>query len=112
MASLWSYFNITLTSRFCHSGSVVPAPENTLALLTGELPQSIPLVLAIVLRLITSRYHHPLIFPCFFLAIPLVFYAIALPLGYSLTELREGGWIFDVNGNDTKWYTYWTLFGK
>ena len=72
----------------------------------------VPLVLAITLRLITSRYHHPLIFPGFFLAIPLVFYAIAYATGHNIEQLREGGWVFEVNGVDSEWYEYWTLFGE
>jgi SulP family sulfate permease len=75
-------------------------------------PKTTPLVLAIVLRLITSRYSHPLIFPGYFLAIPVIFYAIALSLGYRVEQLREAGWVFEVNGVDSKWYEFWTLFGK
>lgn len=71
-----------------------------------------PLLLAIVLRLITSRYSHPLIFPGYFLAIPLVFYAIAYAAGFNIDQLREGGWVFEVNGVDSEWYEYWTLFGE
>ncbi|KAK4702198.1 sulfate permease, SulP family, partial [Phenoliferia sp. Uapishka_3] len=70
----------------------------------------IPLILAVTLRLITSRWSHPLIFPGFFLAIPVVFYAIAFALGQSVPDLRGAGWVFEVNGVDSKWYEYWTLY--
>jgi hypothetical protein len=89
------------------------SPSPSLAL-TFRLPrpQAIPLVLAITLRLITSRWHHALIFPGFFLAIPVAFYAIALGAGFSVADLREGGWVFELNGVDSEWYEYWTLFGE
>jgi len=70
----------------------------------------VPLLLAITLRLITSRYSHPLIFPGFFLAIPVVFYAIAWATGTSVVELREAGWVFEANGVDSKPFEYLTLF--
>ncbi|ORY75647.1 sulfate transporter family-domain-containing protein [Leucosporidium creatinivorum] len=71
---------------------------------------TVPLILAVVLRLITARFHHPLIFPGYFLAIPLVFYGIAFAAGFNIEQLREGGWVFEVNGVDSEWYEYWTLF--
>ncbi|KAL8286302.1 hypothetical protein RQP46_004790 [Phenoliferia psychrophenolica] len=71
---------------------------------------TIPLILAVSLRLITSRWSHPLVFPAFFLAIPIVFYCIALALGQSVPDLRKAGWVFEVNGVDSKWYEYWTLY--
>lgn len=85
--------------------------NNTYILLTPYPFQLIPLVLAITLRLITSKFSHPLVFPGFFLAIPLVFYAITLTLGISVADLRAAGWVFEVNGVDSEWYEYWTLFG-
>ncbi|KDE09826.1 hypothetical protein MVLG_00224 [Microbotryum lychnidis-dioicae p1A1 Lamole] len=70
----------------------------------------IPLVLAVVLRLITARYQHPLIFPGYFLAIPLVFYIISLSARIPIANLRENGWVFELNGVDSEWYEFWTLF--
>lgn len=29
-----------------------------------------------------------------------------------MTDLRNAGWVFEVNGVDSKWYEYWTLFGE
>ena len=69
-----------------------------------------PLVLAIVLRLITSRYSHPLIFPGYFMAIPVGFYAVAWATGTSVEQLREAGWVFEANGVDSKPFEYLTLF--
>ncbi|GAA5908062.1 Vsb1p [Sporobolomyces salmoneus] len=70
----------------------------------------LPLILAILLRLITARYQHPLIFPVYFLGIPVVFYAVAFACGFSVTELRENGYVFELSGVDNKWYEYWTHF--
>ncbi|GAA5859563.1 hypothetical protein JCM1840_006350 [Sporobolomyces johnsonii] len=70
----------------------------------------LPLILAVVLRLITARWKHPLIFPAYFLAIPLVFYAVTSAVGLSVEELREMGYVFEVSGVDSKWYEYWTLY--
>ncbi|KAI5480036.1 sulfate transporter family protein [Pseudohyphozyma bogoriensis] len=70
----------------------------------------VPLALAIALRLITARYTHPLIFPGYFIAIPIIFYAIAFAAGFNVEQLREAGWVFEVNGVDSEWYEFWTLF--
>ncbi|CEQ42126.1 SPOSA6832_03922 [Sporobolomyces salmonicolor] len=70
----------------------------------------LPLILAVVLRLITARWKHPLIFPAYFLAIPLAFYALTSAVGLSVEELREMGYVFEVSGVNSKWYEYWTLY--
>ncbi|GAA5977360.1 hypothetical protein JCM5350_002440 [Sporobolomyces pararoseus] len=70
----------------------------------------LPLLLAIILRLITARFKHPLIFPVYFLAIPAVFYAIALSCGFSVQDLRQNGYVFELSGVDNKWYEYWSHF--
>lgn len=71
---------------------------------------TVPLALAVALRLITARYSHPLIFPAYFIAIPVVFYIVVAIGRLSLYELRQQGWIFEVEGVDSAWYEYWTLF--
>lgn len=56
-----------------------------------------PLLLAIVLRIITTKVHHPLVMPVYFLAITPIFYLIAVPiLGMSMEQLRHDGWVFDI----------------
>jgi SulP family sulfate permease len=42
---------------------------------------------------------------------PFLFYAITLTIGVSLEDLREAGWVFKVDGVDSNWYEFWTLFG-
>ncbi|GAA5922609.1 Vsb1p [Sporobolomyces koalae] len=70
----------------------------------------VPLVLAVVLRLITARWKHPLIFPGYFLAIPVVFYAITFACGISVEQLRENGYVFELSGVDSKWYEFWSHY--
>ncbi|GAA5980112.1 hypothetical protein JCM10908_001540 [Rhodotorula pacifica] len=71
---------------------------------------TIPLALAIILRIITSRYSHPLIFPIYFLSIPAIFYAITLAAGVSVETLRDQGWVFEAKSANNKWYEFWTLY--
>ncbi|KAH0580530.1 hypothetical protein H2248_002023 [Termitomyces sp. 'cryptogamus'] len=69
----------------------------------------VPLVLAIVLRGVTSRWNHQLIMPIYFLIIPLVFYIVVLSLGADLTHLREAGWIFDMGTKESEaWYKFYS----
>jgi SulP family sulfate permease len=75
-------------------------------------PQTIPLGLAILLRLITTFFTHPLLFPAFFILVPLVFYVTVAALGSNLETLRQDGWVFDVKGVDTPWYQYFYYFGE
>lgn len=74
--------------------------------------QSLPLGLAILLRIVTMRYNHPLIFPGFFLAFPVVFWVIALSAGIPVEKLRAAGWVFEVKGVDSEWYEYFGMFGE
>ncbi|GAA5934246.1 hypothetical protein JCM3775_006948 [Rhodotorula graminis] len=71
---------------------------------------TIPLVLALGLRLITAKFSHPLIFPAYFLAIPPVFYIVALSARVPVDRLRALGWVFEVDGVDNEWYEYITHF--
>ncbi|KAJ3746096.1 sulfate transporter family-domain-containing protein [Lentinula detonsa] len=96
-------FNIDLeTLRF-----MFLEPQN-LALWT------IPLALAILLRLITSRWSHQLIFPVYFVVIPVFFYVIVAAARCDLDELREDGWLFDIpggiNGQSESWWKFYTYF--
>lgn len=72
-----------------------------------------PLLLAILLRVITSRFHHPLIFPGYFLMIPVLFYIITTGfLGISIQQLRDDGWVFDIGEAASKasFYRFYTYF--
>ena len=72
-----------------------------------------PLLLAVLLRVITSRFHHPLIFPGYFLMIPVVFYVVASGiLRIPIQDLRNDGWVFDIGEAASKaaFYRFYTYF--
>ncbi|KAJ1304059.1 hypothetical protein OPQ81_008466 [Rhizoctonia solani] len=66
--------------------------------------------LAVLLRIITHRFHHQLIFPMYFIAIGVVFYIVVAIVGIDLQTLRNGGWVFDVGGSTEPWWHFYTLF--
>ncbi|KAI6043623.1 sulfate transporter family-domain-containing protein [Pisolithus marmoratus] len=73
-----------------------------------------PLVLAILMRVITSRWKHQLVFPIYFLVIPVVFYVIVIAAGLDLDRLRKDGWLFDSAGTTGAggWYEFYTYLGE
>ena len=71
---------------------------------------TIPLGLAIALRIVTHFFHHQLIFPAYFFAIPVVFYSVVAIAGWDVPWLRSQGWIFDVGGKQQAWWKFYTLF--
>jgi SulP family sulfate permease len=71
--------------------------------------------LAVLLRLITHKYHHQLIFPLYFISIPIIFYIVIAAGQINLNSLRQAGWLFDMgNSADRSWYEFYTYydFGK
>ncbi|KAG8710398.1 hypothetical protein FRC08_017217, partial [Ceratobasidium sp. 394] len=68
------------------------------------------LALAILLRIITHRVHHQLVFPIYFIMIGIVFYIVVAIIGIDLDTLRNAGWIFDVGGSSEPWYHFYTKF--
>ncbi|KAF8896905.1 sulfate anion transporter [Gymnopilus junonius] len=72
---------------------------------------TLPLALAILLRVITHKYHHQLIFPAYFIFIPVVFYVVVFAAGLDLEGLRKTGWIFDMGAAAHEpWYKFWSYF--
>lgn len=71
-----------------------------------------PLALAILLRLLTSKFHNPLIFPGYFLVIPAIFYAVVFGiLKLPLDELQRNDWVFDVgSAADAPFWRFYTYF--
>ncbi|KIP03684.1 hypothetical protein PHLGIDRAFT_110510 [Phlebiopsis gigantea 11061_1 CR5-6] len=66
--------------------------------------------LAVILRVITHRYHHQLIFPLYFIAIPIVFYVVVAAARLNLGKLRETGWLFDMDTADDPWYRFYSFY--
>lgn len=73
---------------------------------------TIPLVLAIALRIITHNFHHQLIFPAYFFLIPIIFYIVVVIGGWSIPHLRAHNWILDAGRESKPWWTFYTLFGE
>ncbi|KDR73007.1 hypothetical protein GALMADRAFT_745144 [Galerina marginata CBS 339.88] len=72
---------------------------------------TLPLGLAILLRVITHKYHHQLIFPAYFIIIPVVFYIVVFAAGLDLDGLRRAGWIFDMAASGQEpWYKFYSYF--
>ncbi|KAI0247014.1 sulfate transporter family-domain-containing protein [Lactifluus subvellereus] len=67
--------------------------------------------LAALLRVITSRWHHQLILPTYFLIIPAVFYIVVLSAGFDLDTLRRERWLFEAARSEEKWYRFYNYFG-
>ncbi|GJJ14251.1 hypothetical protein Clacol_008515 [Clathrus columnatus] len=66
--------------------------------------------LALGLRLITTRWNHQLVFPLYFLSIPVVFYMVVAIAKLSITELRQAGWLFDMGSTTEPWYHFYSYF--
>ncbi|CAE6445014.1 unnamed protein product [Rhizoctonia solani] len=66
--------------------------------------------LAVLLRVITHRFHHQLIFPMYFIGIGVIFYIVVAIIGIDLQSLRGGGWVFDVGGSTEPWWHFYTYF--
>ncbi|KAM6499690.1 Sulfate transporter family domain containing protein [Amanita muscaria] len=100
-------------------GSFSEAPGETIRYMFKDMHSIslwlVPLTLAVLLRVITSRWHHQLIFPIYFIIIPLVFYIVVLAARLDLGDLRRAGWLFDVGvGSEVAWYQFYSYldFGK
>ncbi|KAJ7207976.1 sulfate transporter family-domain-containing protein [Mycena pura] len=74
----------------------------------------IPLALAVLLRFVTEslRWRHQLIFPLYFLLIPLVFYVVVAAAQLNIADLRANGWVFDVVGSGATehWYKFYQYY--
>lgn len=73
-----------------------------------------PLILAILLRVITTRWKHQLLFPIYFLVIPTVFYIVVVAADLDFDALRKDGWLFESaqgsGDSEDKWYGFYSYF--
>ena len=91
---------------------------------------ALPLLLAVLLRLITHKFHHQLIFPlcksCVnlryflnkgltfsvyedFITVPAIFYVVVAISGFSLPDLRKSRWIFDMGASAREpWFKFYS----
>ncbi|PFH49626.1 hypothetical protein AMATHDRAFT_76082 [Amanita thiersii Skay4041] len=68
----------------------------------------IPLMLAFILRLITHRWRHQLVFPLYFIFVPVIFYIIVFAAKLDLVELQKAGWLFDLGSDHASWYKFYS----
>lgn len=91
---------------------------------------TIPFALAVLLRIITHKFHHQLVFPLCkcscsadnsfltnlqldFLVIPIIFYIVVASARLDLNKLRTENWLFDVgSASETPWYHYFSYLGR
>ncbi|KAH9847094.1 sulfate transporter family-domain-containing protein [Lenzites betulinus] len=66
--------------------------------------------LAVLLRVITHKWEHQLIFPIYFCIIPVAFYVVVAAAHLDLAALREAGWIFDMGTSREPWYQFYSLY--
>ncbi|PCH34769.1 hypothetical protein WOLCODRAFT_78960 [Wolfiporia cocos MD-104 SS10] len=66
--------------------------------------------LAALLRVITHKFDHQLVFPVYFMIIPALFYAVVAAAHLDLGDLRQHGWLFDMGPTKEPWYQFYTLF--
>ncbi|KAF5346205.1 hypothetical protein D9756_011137 [Leucocoprinus leucothites] len=72
---------------------------------------TIPLTLAILLRLVTHKFNHQLIFPLYFVLMAAIFYIVTGTAKFDLGQLREAGWLFNLGtGSQESWYKFYTYF--
>ncbi|KAJ6516752.1 sulfate transporter family-domain-containing protein [Mycena vitilis] len=75
---------------------------------------TIPLALAILLRVITDllRWRHQLVFPLYFIMIPMVFYIVVAAAQLNIGDLRDSGWVFDMvaGGKKEHWYKFYSYY--
>ncbi|KZT66913.1 hypothetical protein DAEQUDRAFT_674125 [Daedalea quercina L-15889] len=68
------------------------------------------LALAVILRVITHKWEYQLIFPMYFLAVPVIFYIVVISAHIDLSILRDKGWLFDMGTSHEPWYHFYTLY--
>ncbi|KAH9943577.1 sulfate transporter family-domain-containing protein [Amylocystis lapponica] len=66
--------------------------------------------LAALLRVITHKYEHQLIFPIYFLIIPIIFYVVVAAAHLDMGVLRRDGWLFDMGTSREPWYQFYSYF--
>ncbi|CDZ96940.1 vacuole protein [Phaffia rhodozyma] len=95
-------------------GEGIDFTHNTYVQLFGSahnvLLWAIPLFLALFLRLISLRYTHELVFPAYFLVVPIIFYIVIAIIGVDFETLRKNRWVFEVGQVKEPWYTFYSYY--
>lgn len=73
----------------------------------------IPCLLAMILMTIQHYIKHPMVVPLYFLAVPILFYAVVLGVpSLHFEAMRDAGWIFEAPEAGVPFYHFYTLYGK
>ncbi|KAI9008395.1 sulfate transporter family-domain-containing protein [Gaertneriomyces semiglobifer] len=69
------------------------------------------LLLALFLKALQRRVHHPLFVPLFYVCIPIAFYAVVFIGRWPISKVREAGWLFSLpGGGGAPFYEFWKYF--
>ncbi|KAI8849126.1 hypothetical protein BC829DRAFT_417082 [Chytridium lagenaria] len=70
------------------------------------------LMLAMLLKLLQTKIHHPLFVPTFYVIVPIAFYAITFGLlHWTVDDMRDRGFLFKMPpGDPVPFYTFWGYF--
>jgi SulP family sulfate permease len=86
----------------------------TLQYLLNPLPflqWTIPLILSVVLIIIQKINSHPLIVPCYFIVIFIVFHLLILIIpSWNIQLARDYGWIFSAQESNEPWYSFYKYY--
>ncbi|CAG8580334.1 380_t:CDS:10 [Ambispora leptoticha] len=66
--------------------------------------------LAVLLRYIHSRIHHPLVVPLYFMFVPLLFYSVVYLFGLKWEDMRNDHWVFPLPEGKAPWYRFYTYY--
>ncbi|KAG0294604.1 hypothetical protein BGZ98_001713, partial [Dissophora globulifera] len=66
--------------------------------------------LALLLRALQRKIHHPFLVPVFFMVVPAVFYIIVAIAGFEWEMLRNSGWVFPMPEGDAPGWQFYTYF--
>lgn len=86
----------------------------TLLYLLQPLPflqWTIPLLLAIILIIIQHYHSNPLIVPCYFIAVFVLFHTLIMIIpSWDLNIARDFGWIFPAQNSNEPWYSFYHYY--
>ncbi|KAI8918399.1 sulfate transporter family-domain-containing protein, partial [Powellomyces hirtus] len=67
--------------------------------------------LAVFLKMMQRRIHHPLFVPLFYVCVPILFYIIVFAGRFALEDVRKAGWLISLpEGPPAAFYEFWTYY--
>lgn len=72
---------------------------------------ALPLGLAVLLNILSSRIKHPMFVPTYFMIIPALFYTVAFVVGLDMATLWRSGWVFNIGSSaNAPFYRFYKYF--